>query len=295
MENKTFTKEWWKEVLELNLNDLEEDESAAPTGMGDANGWQGYILQNEDKIEKAAYFFNLPIPDLRYAFAQASETVLSDDMWSKLENSDSYKMKTLDDAIRHSLKIGINPKPYIDFIKTNKDMPLPLILCYAQDKYYLVGGEIILSLYRALGSIPTVLMGTLNLKINEDLNEPETDKRSNTIKEFLKFASNKLELKKVPTKLTLSSNTADAKERKTFGTFDPNTGSIWIYVKNRNMADILRTLAHELVHRKQEEDGRLDNNSGNTGSEIENEANAQAGVLLREFGQLNDNIYEHKK
>ncbi len=60
------------------------------------------------------------------------------------------------------------------------------------------------------------------------------------------------------------------------------------------MADILRTLAHELIHRKQDEDGRLDPNSGETGSEIENEANAQAGILLRKFGEQNNNIYEGK-
>ena len=58
------------------------------------------------------------------------------------------------------------------------------------------------------------------------------------------------------------------------------------------MADLLRTLAHELVHRKQDEDGRIDYNSGETGSEIENEANAQAGILLRDFGKIDKEIYQ---
>ena len=58
------------------------------------------------------------------------------------------------------------------------------------------------------------------------------------------------------------------------------------------MADILRTLAHELVHRKQDEDERIDYNSGDTGSEIENEANAKAGILLRKFGKQNEKIYQ---
>jgi Zn-dependent peptidase ImmA (M78 family) len=83
-----------------------------------------------------------------------------------------------------------------------------------------------------------------------------------------------------------------AKTNHTFGSFDPNSDKIWLYVKNRNMADLLRTLAHELVHRKQAEDGRIDYNSGETGSEIENEANAQAGVLLRKFGKQNEEIYQ---
>jgi hypothetical protein len=61
------------------------------------------------------------------------------------------------------------------------------------------------------------------------------------------------------------------------------------------MADILRTLAHELVHRRQDEQGRIDYNSGDTGSEIENEANSTAGVLLRNFGKVHENIYEGLK
>jgi cytidyltransferase-like protein len=632
--------------------------------------YQDYTLENRSKIEKAAYTFNIPIDDMEYAFNGGREVVLNDDMWSNLQNSKSYKMKTLDDAIQHSLKLGINPKPYIDFIKAGKDMPLPLVLCYGQDKYYLVGGEVVLSLYRALGSIPTVLQGTLNLQTrqvhepidlgegllleyseglikkiiqkyqseqpglsdedirtgiiefdkikdkldsnkrditkynwntlqstiqsnqstrikagkinknnvegdvnlvynkdnirvykadskkacvkygngysfcisarskdnqfdyyrygndddipaglpyfvfddnksfaknedgnfidsthllvvfaledgywhvteannkgesifepkkaiikypqlkklkdiftfapgkeqsgmlgkvlrkykedkklelinawyrensnlndigivfpNHDLdqqsiddilsgkkqlysvirhvgnqkmgiysiagdNEEDANKKfeefkeknnnpnsktpliltliknpplnkstvkylegllklnnvninnvnqyltswpvkseteddedyineslnkkvdTDTIKRFIKFAIKKLDIKQTPGGLTLSYNNDEAKTRRSFGTFDPNTGKIWLYVKNRNMADILRTLAHELVHRKQDEDGRIDYESGETGSEIENEANAQAGILLRDFGKQNEEIYQ---
>lgn len=152
--------------------------------------YQDYITQNRGKIEKAAAVFNLPIPDMEYAFNGGDEVVLNDDMWSNLENSKSYKMKTLDDAIQHSLKLGINPKPYIDQIKAGKDMPLPLVLCYGQDKYYLVGGEVVLSLYRALGSIPTVLQGTLNLQTKQ-LHQP-TSLGEGLIREYSAGIINKL-------------------------------------------------------------------------------------------------------
>ena len=258
--------------------------------------YQDYTLQNRNKIEKAAYVFNLPISDMEYAFNAGREVVLNDDIWSKLENSKSYKMKTLDDAIQHSLKLGINPKPYIDQIKAGKDMPLPLVLCYGQDKYYLVGGEVVLSLYRALGSIPTVLQGTLNLQTKQ-LHQPleeglDTSNDNKLLKKFIGFAIKELGIQKPPTSLTLSKDNNMAKEMHSFGSFNPNNDKIWLYVKNRNMADLLRTLAHELVHRKQAEDGRIDYNSGETGSEIENEANAQAGVLLRKFGKQNEEIYQ---
>jgi cytidyltransferase-like protein len=272
--------------------------------------YQDYTLQNRHKIEKAAAVFNLPIADMEYAFNAGREVVLSDDIWDKMENTESYKMKTLDDAIAHALKLGINPRPYIDYIKKGKEMPLPLVLCYSPNKYYLVGGEIILSLYRALGSIPTVLQGTLNLQtktLHQPLEEGKNvdtvnigsmklkDEQIDLIKKFLKYAVKALKLHKLPSGLTLSYDTAKAKHRHTFGTFDPETNKVWLYVKDRNVADLLRTLAHELVHRKQAEEGRIDYNSGDTGSEIENEANAQAGVLLRNFGKHHEDIYEGQK
>jgi cytidyltransferase-like protein len=267
-----------------------------PINFDDESPYENYVTQNRPKIEKASAVFNLPIPDMEYAFNAGNEVVLSDDIWSKLENSKSYKMKTLDDAIQHSLKLGINPKIYIDQIKAGKNMPLPLVLCYGQDKYYLVGGEVVLSLYRALGSIPTILQGTLNLQtktLPEPLNESiNNDSDKQLLKKFIGFAIKELNIQKPPSSLTLSNDNSEAKSRRTFGSFDPNNDKIWLYVKNRNMADLLRTLAHELVHRKQAEDGRLDPNSGETGSNIENEANAQAGVLLRKFGEQNEEIYQ---
>jgi len=120
------------------------------------------------------------------------------------------------------------------------------------------------------------------------LNESQTA----TIGEFIKYAVKNLAIQNPPRNLTLSYDTNQVKDRRSFGYFDPNNHKIWVYVKNRNMADILRTLAHELVHHKQNLDGRINYESGETGSDIENEANAKAGVLLRDFGKKNNEIYQ---
>jgi hypothetical protein len=120
------------------------------------------------------------------------------------------------------------------------------------------------------------------------LNESETA----TIGEFVKYAIKNLGIQKPPRNLTFSYDNEAAKEKRSFGYFDPNDNKIWVYCGNRNMADILRTLAHELVHRKQDEDGRISYESGKTGSDIENEANAKAGILLRDFGKQHEEIYQ---
>ena len=272
-------------------------ESSPATDMND--DYYDYVEANRDKVEKVAQMFNFPIEDMLLAFNGGTPVVLSDDMWSALENTESHKIKDLEAAIAHSLKLGINPRPYIDQIKKKKEMPLPLVLQYGADKFYLVGGEVVLSILKALGAIPTVLIGNITPNKNilpeplfESVQGKLTESQTSTLGEFIKYAIKNLSIQKPPTGLTLSYDTNAARERSTFGTFNPENDKIWLYVGNRNMADILRTLAHELVHRKQAEDGRLDITSGETGSEIENEANAQAGILLRNFGKLNKQIYQ---
>ena len=271
-------------------------ESSPATDQND--DYYDYVQSNRDKVEKAAAVFNYPIEDMLFAFNGGTPTIMSDDMWSSLENSESYKIKDLEAAIAHSLKLGINPRLYIDQIKKKKPMPLPLVLQYGPNQYYLVGGEVVLSILKALGAIPEVLVGNITPK-TATLTEPifevldtKNDKHKQILKKFIAFAIKELNIQKPPSGLTLSKDNTKAKTRHTFGTFNPENDKIWLYIKNRNIADSLRTLAHELVHRKQAEDGRIDYTSGKTGSEIENEANAQAGILLRKFGKQNEEIYQ---
>jgi hypothetical protein len=66
-----------------------------------------------------------------------------------------------------------------------------------------------------------------------------------------------------------------------FGEFD---GAIKVVVLNRHPMDVMRTLAHELVHWKQMQAGQeLD---GSDGSSTENDANALAGIIMRKFGKM---------
>ena len=85
------------------------------------------------------------------------------------------------------------------------------------------------------------------------------------------------------------------KELRTFGSTNSN-GDIWVYVGDRNMADIMRTLAHELIHLKQFGEGDAsDDMDEEQRQHIEDEANALAGRLMREYGKQHEEIYENKK
>jgi len=79
---------------------------------------------------------------------------------------------------------------------------------------------------------------------------------------------------------------------RTTAAFDTVNNEIFIYIKGRHIVDILRSIAHELKHLKQNQDGVLGPDSGNDGSEHENEANTFSGVMMRKFGELHPEIYE---
>lgn len=74
-------------------------------------------------------------------------------------------------------------------------------------------------------------------------------------------------------------------ENRTFGQYVPTNSVIDISIRDRHPLDIMRTLAHELVHYQQHMEGRLKPNSGQTGSREENEANSIAGVIMRHFNR----------
>lgn len=128
------------------------------------------------------------------------------------------------------------------------------------------------------------------MKLNEALLPKE--KKIEEVRKFIDFVGKKLNFGKEIPKIILSDNEKEAETMHSFGKFTPEIKEVRVVIANRNLADILRTLAHELVHYKQYLDGVLKADSNDTGSKHENQANALAGVLLREYGKLNTIIFE---
>ena len=104
------------------------------------------------------------------------------------------------------------------------------------------------------------------------------------VSHLLKLCKQELNLEELPP-IKLLNNT-DSIGGSSFGVFD---GAIKVVTKNRHPVDIMRTLAHEVVHWKQRSEGEeLD---GTTGSDTENEANAVAGIIMRKFGEKYPDYY----
>lgn len=103
------------------------------------------------------------------------------------------------------------------------------------------------------------------------------------MRDFLPLVMKELDLTTLPKiKPQLRLGTDD---QPSFGRYANEENAVYLAIENRHIIDILRTLAHELVHYKQDLQGQLAHDSGETGSDEENQANSQAGVVMRNFNK----------
>lgn len=124
------------------------------------------------------------------------------------------------------------------------------------------------------------------------LEENKSSLNKDLVKEFMKHVMDELKLDSLP-QIKLSDDSQEAITNKSWGGYMPGEQSIRIVTAKRHPADIFRTLAHELVHYKQDITGRLNPGDGKTGSDIENEANSRAAIIMRNFAQAKPNLFEH--
>ena len=123
----------------------------------------------------------------------------------------------------------------------------------------------------------------LALELFEDLEGPPEPTLIDALRDFLPIAVNHLKIKKLP-KIKLLRD-VETEHLPSFGKFSNEDRIVHVDIENRHPNDVLRTLAHELTHYAQGEQNRLDADSWKTGSTIEDEANAEAGVIMREFNK----------
>jgi Zn-dependent peptidase ImmA (M78 family) len=123
----------------------------------------------------------------------------------------------------------------------------------------------------------------------ENINENRLYGQKPHIDEFVKFANQYLGNDK-PCKVVIRT-TRDGIQTTAF--YNVVDHEIHVYALGRALVDILRSIAHELTHHRQNIRGELNNveEDGSDGSNIENEANAMAGEIIRKYGKQNPDIY----
>jgi hypothetical protein len=111
------------------------------------------------------------------------------------------------------------------------------------------------------------------------------------VEQFAQWAAKRLGLQKIP-KFDLSTDTREAQDNHHTGGHMMGSGVIWVYVKNRNLVDILRTVFHELVHVRQDELNMIEPGDSYPGSPIEVMADMLSGKYIKIYGEQNNHIFQ---
>jgi hypothetical protein len=111
------------------------------------------------------------------------------------------------------------------------------------------------------------------------------------VNKFVDWAAERLKLENIP-KVQLSKDTEEAQVNHHTGGHVPGSDVIWVYAKNRNLVDILRTVVHELTHVRQHELNMIKPNDSYPGSPIEAQADMVAGKLMKIYGKENNHIFQ---
>ena len=118
--------------------------------------------------------------------------------------------------------------------------------------------------------------------------------RADLLQDFVVFVCKDLQC--MPCPIDIVNGREDA-GLKTTAQYDTQNHHVTVNAKNRHFGDVLRSIAHELVHHKQNLNGELDAPVQDVGGDIEDEANARAGALLKSFAYRKgpERIYESRQ
>jgi hypothetical protein len=126
------------------------------------------------------------------------------------------------------------------------------------------------------------------MQIRESV-ELTDEEREAHIYEFIEWCYKLLNIKNKP-QFDLSYDTEEAQGNHHTGSHSGN--SIWVYVKNRNLVDILRTVIHELTHQRQTELNMIKPEDSYPGSPIEMLADMVAGKYIKVWGKKHPEIFQ---
>lgn len=111
------------------------------------------------------------------------------------------------------------------------------------------------------------------------------------MQKFIAWTVDKINLENIP-EFEWSYDTKDAQINHHTGRHTSGENKVWVYVKNRNLVDIMRTVFHELVHCRQSELDMIQPGDSYPGSPIEMEADMMAGKYMKVFGKMHPEIFQ---
>lgn len=130
------------------------------------------------------------------------------------------------------------------------------------------------------------------IKIHKAITDKVDSQVANIIADFVEYVIQDLELER-PVTISLLPKSGATGEITTGG-YQPSSGTISSRLEGRALVDVMRTIAHEMVHQNQDERGCFDSPDyvhQNIGGEMEDEANAVAGQLIKKYVRDRNNKF----
>jgi len=125
--------------------------------------------------------------------------------------------------------------------------------------------------------------------VESQLNNNDYKKFLLYIDKLLNYCCEDLQIERP--KVIIINNDKYTQENRSFGGYMPGENKIYLVIKNRNLSDCARSLAHELRHHWKFLNDMIKPGDGKDGDNIENDANAYAGKIMRKFGRENPEIF----
>jgi hypothetical protein len=265
-------------------------------------GWDYYFDEEDDYDE--GYYFRINKPDEHYDFDEFQMEVMYD--W--------FDSLVMAGRLGYDDNMGDHGEWYLinyDLIVRSRNIPFTCTLWRNElenryemsncsnptnriglmreliEKYSVSKSEHLnYSIDKFYSELPSkILSFGVDLKI-----EGQTNISEGVVDDFIDFGKDTLSLDDDFT-INLVDNGGDL---ETLANYDIENGEINVLTKNRAIPDIIRSIAHEMVHHKQNNRGELTGKpeEGEDGSPWEDEANAKAGELVRIFGRQYPEIYD---
>lgn len=306
-DNRPYTFGTFGELYDIYALEEELDDIRNNDELFKELGWS-YEYDTEDPYDEG-YYYRIDTPDDHYEYEEFSMEVVYDWLHNQVEEG----------KMRYDENLGEDG----EWILPNKDILVRMKHCnfgcgleynYVNESYT-IGGcsgtgnriEITKVISKDYGiedsDLIECMLESFMYKLPQRISElgvtsdyTSTAQKSikkineSVIDDFIEFGKKELSLDD-DFRVNLTSNGDDI---ETLANYDMLDNEINVLTKDRADADIIRSIAHEMVHHGQNVRGDLRGNpeEGEDGSPWEDEANAKAGVLVRRFGKINPKIYD---
>ena len=121
--------------------------------------WYKPLMSEEhEEMERTSEDLGIDLHEIEDEYQKGSLVELTDNIWGKMENTDSWGIESLEDARRYAEDYGKDIERIVEGFESGEELPAPIVLIKPDGVPYLVAGNTRLMVARALGVTPKVVM-----------------------------------------------------------------------------------------------------------------------------------------